>query len=303
MRRPGIALLVVLWVLSVAAVLTLTAVLGGRSGVDAAQNRMDATEARFAVSGCAALTLAQLDQRLLESPAGRLRETEWDHLDLGLATLGPPVDDCRRTLRSGGARLNVNRAGLEGLHRMFLLAVPETEARALASAIEDWRDSDDEPNPRGAERDWYLARRLSLPTNQDFRSTGELLRVRAMGDHPELLPDLDVEGTTVDIMHASAVVLASLPGISPRLAAAIVARRRDGWRPSSVTELAALVPSADAPDFGARFVDLSRIARVGPETWILTVSASAGASRMERSEELTVTLTSSGLTPIRRRVW
>jgi general secretion pathway protein K len=52
---------------------------------------------------------------------------------------------------------------------------------ALADAIADWTDPDDDPRPLGAERDWYRARTPPyVPRNGPFATVAELALVRGI---------------------------------------------------------------------------------------------------------------------------
>src|SRR5207253_5618250 len=67
----------------------------------------------------------------------------------------------------------------------------------LADAIEDWTDTDDDPRPHGAERDWYRARTPPcIPRNGPFTSPAELALVRGIDAAvlARLLPYVTVAG-------------------------------------------------------------------------------------------------------------
>jgi general secretion pathway protein K len=52
---------------------------------------------------------------------------------------------------------------------------------AIADALGDWTDADDDPRPRGAERAWYLGRSpRRVPPNGPFASPAELRLVRGL---------------------------------------------------------------------------------------------------------------------------
>ena len=78
--------------------------------------------------------------------------------------------------------LSLNGAPEEVLQRFFeFMGVSRYEAAELASAIEDWRDPDDDQRPLGAERFYY--RSLGQPydcKNGPFENLEELLLVRGM---------------------------------------------------------------------------------------------------------------------------
>jgi len=73
------------------------------------------------------------------------------------------------------SRLNLNRASAEELAKLYGMT-PDTVA-----AILDWRDSDNDLTPNGAEADYYASLRPPcLPRNGPFQTTRELLMVRGV---------------------------------------------------------------------------------------------------------------------------
>jgi len=113
--------------------------------------------------------------------------------DAGRQRLGPGwvevgVEDAGRRLDLGAPEL------ADALPR--LLALLGLDA-GLADAIADWVDADDAPRPRGAERDWYLARTPPrLPRNGACATLGELTLVRGVdaGVLRRLAPHVTVAG-------------------------------------------------------------------------------------------------------------
>ena len=92
-------------------------------------------------------------------------------------------------LQNESAKLNLNTLPTQPSRRQQALrrlrAIPGIND-ALASAIMDWLDPDDEPTESGVEASWYLAQSPPrLPANGPFRELHELLLVRGMT--PELL--------------------------------------------------------------------------------------------------------------------
>lgn len=119
------------------------------------------------------------------------------------------------------ARLNLNRATPDQLHRLLTELGVEREVRdVIVDSTQDWRDPNEEHRLNGAESDFYLA--LPVPyksKNADFDSVEELLQVRGVTrqifygtpDSPGLVEDLTVSGTgAVNINTASDVVLRTL---------------------------------------------------------------------------------------------
>ncbi|MFM7057923.1 MAG: hypothetical protein ACKO2P_13465 [Planctomycetota bacterium] len=102
-----------------------------------------------------------------------------------------PADRSRPVfgLQNESAKLNLNTLPTQPSRRQQALrrltSIPGL-SDALASAIMDWLDPDDEPSENGVEVSWYLAQSPPrLPANGPFRELRELLQVRGMT--PELL--------------------------------------------------------------------------------------------------------------------
>ena len=135
---------------------------------------------------------------------------------------GDEADDPRYGLVDEERCVNLNRADRPLLRALLAAAGGRVagDADALAAAIIDWRDADDQTSPGGAEGDYYA--RLSPPYachNGPFQSLHELLLVR--GVTPELLnelaPHVTVHGAGgVNVNTADELVLRavlhSLPG-------------------------------------------------------------------------------------------
>ena len=83
--------------------------------------------------------------------------------------------ELRYGIRDEASKLNINAATVDQL-----LALPGMTEEA-ADAIIDWRDSDDDPQPYGAEAAYYAAIVPPYtPKNGPFESLDELLRVRGV---------------------------------------------------------------------------------------------------------------------------
>lgn len=124
-RRPGFALLTVLWVV-VALGVTLFA-LGQQVSrlLDRLDARREAVAARWAVRGCLAAARARLDSAIASSVMAT-RARVWSGADSELVALpGTPLDGCDITLRTDG-RIVITRAAageLESLPGMTPEAV------------------------------------------------------------------------------------------------------------------------------------------------------------------------------------
>jgi len=142
------------------------------------------------------------------------------------------------------ARINLNRAATNVLAAYVALAGGKDEraARAIAGAIVDWRDPDDEVLTGGAESVYYSSLSpLYRAADTEMRVLEELLLVRGVDARlfDRLAPGLTVHGSGhVNLNAASRVVLESLgracagttaqAAAAGSLAAKIVAFREDG---------------------------------------------------------------------------
>lgn len=113
-------------------------------------------------------------------------------------------------------KLNLNTMPVEVLQRLLQVAggVMDVEAAALANAIVDWRDEDQEPGKGGAEDFYYLGRNPAYECkDDDFENLEELLLVKGMT--PELFmrlsPFLTVYGSgQLNVNTASETVLRAI---------------------------------------------------------------------------------------------
>jgi general secretion pathway protein K len=151
------------------------------------------------------------------------------------------------TVRDAGSVLNINLMS-EDNWRTLLTAtgVDYDTADQLAQTIMDWTDLDDDPRPRGAEREQYLrARRLVLPPNKRFASVGQLRDVMGMTPdiYKRVAPYLSI-GTPglVSVNTADAAVLRTVPGFTDEVVAAVLAERGSNTRFKSLQDLMQQVP-------------------------------------------------------------
>ena len=231
----GIALLLVLWALVLLGTLALGFSLSMRTEAMAARNGIDETRAWFqARTGVnrAIVLLASLsaDNVLAASIRG----------EDGDASYGVRVE-------SESGKVDVNLANEEVLLEILKKGgLPEAEAEGVRDAILDWRDEDDVPRPRGAERAEYGRMTEAItPRNGKIRSVGELMFVAGVTkDFYEsfLSRVFTAHGNSarLNFLRAPEIVLRSLPGVSAEAAERIVAGRREE-PPISAADLAPMV--------------------------------------------------------------
>jgi general secretion pathway protein K len=280
-RRRGVALLTVLWLLTLLSAVGAGALAVARQGASTSRNRILLLRGAWAREACAEILLA----RHLEP-----RKAERDTVELGRGTW------CRATVEDAGGRFDLNHAPAEVLRRLI-------GSDSLADALLDWRDPDDLPRAAGAEAQWYLAQGRRPPRNGPLAGVGELRLVRgfdrrAIGRLDSLLT---VRGAPqVDINAAPVPVLAALPGLGPE-AVALVLRRRAAGQPvrSSDELLASLSPDALAL-LTSRFQDYSTLAGYAPSRVMIRVEGGVRGAAPVSAARLTAVPLPGRLAVIRR---
>lgn len=196
----GIALVLVLWVVTLLSVIAGSFVYGARSTALVAGNLVSIARAR-------ALADAGIHRGLYElgKPA-----TDAERWQANGRSHGFSLDDAeiRVVIRDESAKIDLNTATdalLKGL--LFSAGLDEEHASQILDAILDWRDPDDLSRPQGAERDRYEAAGLPyIPANAPFQAVAELQRV--IGVTPDLYRKL----------AGALTVFSELPGINSTLA-------------------------------------------------------------------------------------
>ena len=298
-QRAGFAMVAVLWAVVVVGTLALATALAGRDAFNAGRNRVSAARAFWHANDCAERARAAIDSALNrwdDAPARR-----WRHLDAVVRS--DPLSAgtaCDIHLEASGARLDVNEASADELTRLFT-AVGRPDADALADAVLDWRDTDDDPLPGGAESPWYAGRRRALPRNGPFVADGELARVRGLEDGiAQRL--LSIEGGPISIPNAAGPVLAAVPGFTDEAVAAVLTARAQGEEIDDLLALASTLSSAARDSLVAHYQEISRLTTLDPVAWILTATGRSGHPSIAATVELRVVRTNRRALVVRRRV-
>lgn len=231
----GLALLLVLWALVLLGTLALGFSWSMRTEAMAARNGIDEMrawfQARTGVSRAVAM-LASLpaDNVMAASIAGEDGDASYEV-----------------RVESESGKVDVNLIGGEVLLGMLKKGgLPEEEAEGVRDAILDWRDEDDVPRPRGAERAEYGRMTEPItPRNAKFRGIGELMYVKGVTKEfyeAFLSRVFTTHGNSAQLnfLRAPEIVLRSLPGVSAEAVDRIVTGRR-GEPPISAADLAAMV--------------------------------------------------------------
>ena len=228
----GIALVVVLWGVTLLAVVAASFTTTTRTETKLARNLLDNAKAwALADAGVHRAVLALLNQKSekLEGllPAG---EGNW-WLDRAPRRFRFGDGVAIVSVQDEGGKIDLNRAPddlLRGLFRSF--GLDEDKANALVDAIADFRDADDSRRLNGAEDDDYRAAGLSWGTkDRPFEAVEELARVFGMTPrlYRAVAAFLTVHSARgkIDLMSAPREVLLAVPGVDPNEVDALLAAR------------------------------------------------------------------------------
>lgn len=211
MKQRGVALILVLWVLSILTLMagsfTLTM---RRETAGLSHTKENAQALAQAKSG---LTLAQA-MLLQEDEAKRWR------VDGSIYEIESETATTRIRIMSEFGKIDINSATAQLLHHVLQLAPLETQAQQeLENAILDWRDEDETTRPFGAEKPEYKAAKLSYaPRNKPFRSFEELQMLKGMNANvfawmQKIFTIYAAGQTEVEVNTSSREVLNVLPEI------------------------------------------------------------------------------------------
>jgi type II secretory pathway component PulK len=300
--RCGFVLLAVLWVLVGLAGLGLALSLVGRDAIGATQNRVSLARAHWLAEGCVSVVRAVIATELAELTRA---DVAWRTLDEVVANSPLTANTgCDLSVRSAGATLNVNTADAAQLRRAFLaLHVMPLSADSLVDAILDWRDSDDEPRPYGAERAWYQERQRFTPRNGPIADVRELARIRGLDQLSGLDSVFGAEPGRIPLGRAPRAVLMALPGFTEELADRIADLRERRALPADLLTLAgALSPSA-RDSLSVRYAEVVSLVTIEPDVWIVTASARDGVSPAIATVEVRLARAGTRSVVLRHRSW
>jgi general secretion pathway protein K len=283
MTRHGFALLTVLWLIAGLGAITAASLALARVGAGASRNRILLIRAAWARNACEEILLARYAERGRVDPL--------DSTDLGGGVW------CTAAEEEAGTRLDLNGATPEAIGQLL-------GNDSLADALLDWRDPDDVPRPRGAEREWYAGRGRRTPRNGPLADPAELRWVRGFDGATvqRLEPLLTTSGEVrVDLNAAAAAVLASLPGLDAQAVAVIVGRRASAPL-RSIDGLLTLLSQQSRATLVNRYQEFAGLAAYGPSRVVLRVRGAAGRPALVAGERLTVIPVPGRLAVIRREI-
>jgi len=269
--QRGIALILVLWVLTLLSVLVMEFCFSMRTEINITRNFKETSQLYYCAQGGIQRAIAEAIYR--NDPAIHARRQNLNAEDSSGIDLEWRLDGTPQALSFEGAevevriknesgRINLNRASDVIIRKVMKYFLEAGEQRdTVVDSILDWRDPDDLHRINGAENDYY--RSLSEPydcKNADFDSVEELLLVREIT--PELFSGKRVKGeaeeetpavglrdlftvfstaTNVDINSAPWEVILVLFGIPADLAKRVVEIRGE-WPFANLSDLSLRVP-------------------------------------------------------------
>ena len=251
--REGMALLTVLLLVAVMSVVAVALLDDVRFSVRRATNAETGGQAQWLASGAELLARNRIKRLMQISPTRTPLQPEWNGRRMDF-----PVDNgtISATVTDGQACFNLNSVVLgvgedlvarpSGAAQFRALGravgVPDSRMRAIADALTDWLDADNQALPLGAEDGAYAG--LSTPYRTAGVMLAEVSELRAVKGvdadayrrlRPYLcaLPTSQLSPLNVNTLTpAQAPLLAMLTGgvVSPERGRALIARRPpDGW--------------------------------------------------------------------------
>jgi general secretion pathway protein K len=239
--EKGIALLMVLWVLTILMVLVLSFSFMTRTDTYATLSFTEGTEKKLLAEAGIERGILELFYRNTNKNQAIILEGEevW-------RTDGRPYKDqmgqgeysVRITDESGKIDINMVSDANSDILRNLLknLGIPEEEANTIVDSILDWKDADDLHHLNGVESEYYM----SLPNpyeakNADFDTLEELLLVKGMtaeilygnNEKKGIIDLLTIYSKTsrINVNAAPKEVLMAIPGITPEIADSIISFR------------------------------------------------------------------------------
>lgn len=237
-RDQGFSLIAAIMLVAVLALSAAVFSRAARTNAQITANTALAAEAEALAD--AGITLAVLDLDAVNRDRTRKRLLKTDG-SLWKCSAGEAGSIAIRVQDESG-KVDLNAANERLLAALFVsLGTPPDEAAKKAAAIVDWRDKDDKPLTRGAERDDYIAAGLGRgPKNGPFSSVDEIEQV------------LGFDSAASQRLRPYLSVHSGQAGIAPRVAAPGLARKlaeaaRDQSSGFAGSDLSALGGDATLP--------------------------------------------------------
>lgn len=238
--QSGLALVLVLWVLTLLSLIAAGFLTSSRSEMLAVRARVDAARAEALADGAVHWAIKRL---LVQTALADTGQNTAQLLPIDNRPVVAPVagGDVRLRVQDMGGLVDLNAAEpplIEGI--LVAVGIEPELAGPLADRILDFRDPDDRPRPNGAEDADYRAAGLSYEAKDaPFDRVDELRQIPGMT--PEIVQRLAAFVTTlsgargVDPTVAPATVLAAVPGLVGPQRELILEARREGRSASGLT--------------------------------------------------------------------
>ncbi|MEW6714611.1 MAG: hypothetical protein AB1306_05930 [Nitrospirota bacterium] len=235
--QRGIALIMVLWVLTILMVLVLSFTYMTRTETDAAISFRDGVAGKFLAEAGIQRAVIEIFYR---NDTPQTEESKVWRKDGTPYRVDTDNGGCLVSITDESGKVDINRASeviLRGLFRG--LGLEDEDADIAVDSILDWKDADDLHRLHGAESDYYM----SLPNpykakNAGFETLEELIMIR--GITPEILYGEVGKRGVIDLLTlysntgkinlntAPREVLLAIPGITSETADAIMLKRESG---------------------------------------------------------------------------
>ena len=221
-KPRGIALVIVLWGLVLLAVIAAAFTTETRTEVTLARNLVENAKAKALADAGVHAAMLGLRRREVEK--------RW-RADGTVYSMASGEGEVSIVIIDEAGKIDLNAAPDELIQGLFTaVGLEESAAQALAAAIADFRDADDETHIGGAEDAEYRAAGLPYgPKNEPFEAVEELHQVLGMTRELYALaaPGLTVHSRSrgVDVTVAPAIVLQALPGVDPAAVEAFAEQR------------------------------------------------------------------------------
>jgi general secretion pathway protein K len=229
-KQKGMALILVLWMLSLMSIMAGSFALSMRRQLSIVEGIKNDAEALAQAESGIALAESMLllpDQNKRWRADGNVYQVDYANSQTGTGS------KVRVRLLSETGKIDINMADQALLQSLMTHApVEEAQQASLVGAIIDWRDADDLLQLDGAEKNEYKAAGLSYqPRNKPFQSIEELQLVLGVNEsvYKWIEPLITVHSgqAHVDKQQASKEVLQVLPEIDAGTADNFIASRLD----------------------------------------------------------------------------
>lgn len=308
-NRRGAALLAVVLLMLAGAALALGVLTQAREALAAQHFRLAERRAAWEVEGCLHRTLGQLSAWVAPDPSVSARRLPPPAESLPvLVASSPVIGACEGSVAMAplGLALDLNAATPAMLRRALAAhGVPEERVDAHVDILLDWLDPDTLPRPHGCERACAAAAGIGPPRDSLLADFVALRDVPGFDgwDVGALVALFSTEPARVLLTAAPRAVLAALPGISALSADALIRARQEGSKnPEALADLEAVLPRTELEAFRAALPELTRIATVSPDGWLVTIASPRPPATPIVRWQARVALDARGARLLRRRI-